>query len=352
MKRARRTLLVGVLGTCSVVAGALALTSTPTVLAATAAGDPAAGKQVFLKSGCGGCHTLKAAGATGTVGPNLDRTKPSYDSVLQLVSNGRGAMPPFKSMLTATQISDVAAFVAQAAGGGPAPSSPAPAPAQPSPGARPKHGPVQVTLREWRLTVNVKRITEGRVTLVIRNAGTVPHSLVVLRSTRPLGRLVMKGNRASENGFVAGITLRPKQVLRLTLRLERGRYVLICNQTGHYHHGLAAALGVAAAATTPTPPAAGPAPPAAPPPAAPPTTGRELFQTFCGGCHTLADAQTAGTKGPNLDRERPDCEDALEAMRGGEDDMPSLAGVLTQEQMQKIAVYVAQATGGDEDDCD
>ena len=35
------------------------------------------GKAVFASAGCGGCHTLKAAGATGTVGPNLDALKPS-----------------------------------------------------------------------------------------------------------------------------------------------------------------------------------------------------------------------------------------------------------------------------------
>jgi mono/diheme cytochrome c family protein len=38
-----------------------------------AKGDPAAGKQVFLDSGCGGCHTFKPAGSTGTTGPDLDK---------------------------------------------------------------------------------------------------------------------------------------------------------------------------------------------------------------------------------------------------------------------------------------
>jgi mono/diheme cytochrome c family protein len=34
------------------------------------------GGQVFLANGCSSCHTLQAAGATGTVGPNLDETLP------------------------------------------------------------------------------------------------------------------------------------------------------------------------------------------------------------------------------------------------------------------------------------
>src|SRR5712691_11690667 len=39
----------------------------------------AEGKAVFVASGCGSCHTLKAAGTTGTIGPNLD-AKPAVDA--------------------------------------------------------------------------------------------------------------------------------------------------------------------------------------------------------------------------------------------------------------------------------
>jgi cytochrome c oxidase subunit 2 len=35
------------------------------------------GKALFANSGCAGCHTLAAAGASGTVGPNLDKAIPS-----------------------------------------------------------------------------------------------------------------------------------------------------------------------------------------------------------------------------------------------------------------------------------
>jgi cytochrome c551/c552 len=38
-----------------------------------AAGDANAGKAVFASSGCGSCHTLSAANATGTIGPDLDK---------------------------------------------------------------------------------------------------------------------------------------------------------------------------------------------------------------------------------------------------------------------------------------
>ncbi len=80
-------------------------------------GDPVAGKEVFLGSAaCGGCHTLADAGSGGTVGPNLDDAMPSFDKVVTQVTDGGGAMPPFKGTLTEQQINDVAAYVSSVAG--------------------------------------------------------------------------------------------------------------------------------------------------------------------------------------------------------------------------------------------
>jgi mono/diheme cytochrome c family protein len=90
--------------------------TTETETAPGGEGDAAAGKAVFASAGCVGCHTLKAAGATGTIGPNLDDAKPPYDLVVQRVTNGRGVMPSFKGKLSEQQIKDVAAFVSQSAG--------------------------------------------------------------------------------------------------------------------------------------------------------------------------------------------------------------------------------------------
>ena len=61
-----------------------------------AGGGAVDGKAIFAEAGCGGCHTLEAAGATGTVGPNLDDAKPSKELVIDRVTNGKGVMPPFK----------------------------------------------------------------------------------------------------------------------------------------------------------------------------------------------------------------------------------------------------------------
>jgi mono/diheme cytochrome c family protein len=80
--------------------------------------DAAAGKTVFTSAGCGSCHVLKAAGANGQIGPNLDSLQPTYDQVLVQVQRGGGGMPAFKESLNAQQIRDVAAFVSTNAGSG------------------------------------------------------------------------------------------------------------------------------------------------------------------------------------------------------------------------------------------
>lgn len=80
-------------------------------------GDATAGKAVFGKGGCGGCHTLAAANAKGTVGPNFDQVKPDYRLATARITNGKGVMPSFKGQLTDQQIADVAAFVVTSTGG-------------------------------------------------------------------------------------------------------------------------------------------------------------------------------------------------------------------------------------------
>lgn len=82
-----------------------------------AAGDPVAGKRIFAATGCGSCHTLQAAGASGTIGPNLDERKPSFDLVVERVTNGKPPMPAFKGQLSAQQIRDVAAYVVESTKG-------------------------------------------------------------------------------------------------------------------------------------------------------------------------------------------------------------------------------------------
>lgn len=79
----------------------------------SAQGDATAGESVFASAGCGGCHRLQAANATGAVGPSLDEAKPPLELVVERVTKGKGAMPAFEDRLSEQQIRDVAAYVVE-----------------------------------------------------------------------------------------------------------------------------------------------------------------------------------------------------------------------------------------------
>jgi mono/diheme cytochrome c family protein len=111
---------------------------TTTEATTTAAGGGSAallaqGKQVFAKAGCASCHTLKDAGATGTVGPDLDKlsayakqagkpleafVKESIEDPNAYVQPGypKGVMPEFKGQLTPAELEAVETYVSTVAG--------------------------------------------------------------------------------------------------------------------------------------------------------------------------------------------------------------------------------------------
>lgn len=92
----------------------------------TVEGDPVRGKSLFVNVGCGECHTLAAAGAVGQSGPSLDGEALTTALVATLVSAGADAMRPYGDRLSAQEIADIAAFVAQASNGDAAPTAPDP----------------------------------------------------------------------------------------------------------------------------------------------------------------------------------------------------------------------------------
>lgn len=74
------------------------------------------GAAIFAEAGCGSCHALAAAGASGTIGPSLDESMPSKELALERISEGMGAMPSFADQLTPEQIAAVADYVVDNAG--------------------------------------------------------------------------------------------------------------------------------------------------------------------------------------------------------------------------------------------
>jgi mono/diheme cytochrome c family protein len=107
---------------------------------------------------------------------------------------------------------------------------------------------------------------------------------------------------------------------------------------------------VAGLATTPQPPAPpAPEPPGPPPPPGPGGEVEEGKQVFasagCGTCHTLADAGSSGTIGPDLDDAQPSKELAIDRVTNGAGAMPPFAGELSEQQIDAVATYVSTVAG-------
>jgi cytochrome c6 len=65
----------------------------------------------------------------------------------------------------------------------------------------------------------------------------------------------------------------------------------------------------------------------------------------CAVCHTLADAGASGAIGPDLDQLRPSAEQVRAAIRSAPGAMPAYDS-LTEQQVDAVARYVAEAAGG------
>jgi cytochrome c6 len=76
-----------------------------------------------------------------------------------------------------------------------------------------------------------------------------------------------------------------------------------------------------------------------------PTDGKTIFTANCGSCHTLADAGTTGTVGPNLDAAKPSREKVVTQVTNGGGAMPAFKDTLDAQQIQAVADYVSSAAG-------
>jgi mono/diheme cytochrome c family protein len=96
----------------------------------------------------------------------------------------------------------------------------------------------------------------------------------------------------------------------------------------------------------PPPPSGGGQPPPAPGPDDQLALGKDVFVANCAPCHTLADAGTSGTVGPNLDDVQPSAATVKEMVTNGRGAMPSFSGQLSEEEIDAVADYVSTVAGG------
>jgi cbb3-type cytochrome c oxidase subunit III len=75
------------------------------------------------------------------------------------------------------------------------------------------------------------------------------------------------------------------------------------------------------------------------------TDGKTIFTQQCGSCHTLADAGTSGTIGPNLDQLKPSLQAAIKQVTNGGGGMPAFKDQLSEQQIEAVAKYVSENAG-------
>ena len=74
--------------------------------------------------------------------------------------------------------------------------------------------------------------------------------------------------------------------------------------------------------------------------------GKKIFTTAgCSGCHTLKDAGSTGTTGPNLDQLKPSEPVVAKQVTNGGTIMPPFKASLSPQQIQDVATYVSSVAG-------
>ena len=102
--------------------------------------------------------------------------------------------------------------------------------------------PAAISLKEMSIQAGPTVAVSGPVTFSIANIGTVVHELVVLKTDTAEGSIparVTDPSKAQEPGAAGEAEdIDPGKTATLTLDLAPGKYVLICNEPGHYAAGM------------------------------------------------------------------------------------------------------------------
>ena len=113
-----------------------------------------------------------------------------------------------------------------------------------SPAETTSSGEVNATLSEWSFDLSASTGPAGEVTFNIQNDGEKTHEFVVVSTDTAADELpVTADDEVDESQFtpvdeVEDITSGSSATLTVTL--EPGHYVILCNLTGHYAKGMAA----------------------------------------------------------------------------------------------------------------
>ena len=75
------------------------------------------------------------------------------------------------------------------------------------------------------------------------------------------------------------------------------------------------------------------------------TLGKDIFLNSgnCATCHSLKDACSVTNVGPNLNEIRPELARVEMAVKNGIGVMPSMLGILSEEEIKAVSYYVAES---------
>lgn len=106
-------------------------------------------------------------------------------------------------------------------------------------------GAITVTGTEMKFTPSVLHAAAGKLTITLKNGGTMEHELVVLKTDAAAGSLPVKDGQVSEDASVGEIAeVEAGKSASHTFDLKPGKYVIVCNVPGHYAAGMRGTLVV------------------------------------------------------------------------------------------------------------
>jgi uncharacterized cupredoxin-like copper-binding protein len=106
---------------------------------------------------------------------------------------------------------------------------------------------VAVTMKDYKVELNVATVKPGTVKFGIKNAGGMEHSFELIKSDLPFDKLPVDSGaaKANEDGLIKQVkTIGVGKVAVISADLAVGNYVIICNVAGHYQLGMRVALAV------------------------------------------------------------------------------------------------------------
>jgi uncharacterized cupredoxin-like copper-binding protein len=120
-------------------------------------------------------------------------------------------------------------------------SSTAQASAASSPSATTTEGVIGTLLTEFDITLSAPSASAGEVVFEVRNAGALPHEVILVRTELDAAALPVDEGAVDEDELEIVTEVRDLAAgdsATMTAELEAGHYVLICNLSGHYESGV------------------------------------------------------------------------------------------------------------------